>query len=172
MSEEEPSFPLNTDTYQTPKTAVVVLYTRNHTVENLVTHPEEQSLTIEADIDGQHCVKAWSFFGPVKPDSIRVDKGGIKIEIIFMKVQAINWPHCEAKDTNLKPLYEKWRHTEITEEEDKAEGFENFIQKMYRDADPDAKRAMIKSMIESKGTVLSGDWNDVGSRTVEPQPPK
>ncbi|KAK8883742.1 hypothetical protein M9Y10_042841 [Tritrichomonas musculus] len=169
---EENTFPCNTDSYQMQKSVTVVIYTRGHTVENLVTHPDEKSLTIEADIDGKHCMKAWVFFGDVDPNTVKVDKGSIKIEITLTKVQAINWPRAEAKDADVKPLYQKWHQVQITEEEDKGEGFEHFIQQMYKNATPDERRAMMKSFTESGGTVLSGDWADVGSRKVEPQPPK
>ena len=170
MSDEN-SFPCNTDAYQMQKCVTVVIYTRNHTVENLITHPEKQSLTIEADIDGNHCLKAWAFFGEVDPNTVKVDQGKIKIEITLTKSQAINWPRPLAEDANTKPLYQKWQQVKITEEEDKGEGFEHFIKQMYANATDDERRAMMKSYYESGGTVLSGDWKDVGSRKVEPKPP-
>ena len=172
MSEEENSFPCNTDSYQMQKSVTAVIYLSGHTVENLVTHPENQSLTIEADVDGKHCLKAWAFYGEVKPDTLKVDRGSKKIEITLQKVQAMNWPRAEAQDANTKPLYQKWQQVKITEEEDKGEGFEHFIRQMYKNATPDEQRAMMKSFTESGGTVLSGDWADVGSRKVEPKPPQ
>ncbi|XP_073109095.1 protein SGT1 homolog [Elaeis guineensis] len=42
---------------------------------------------------------------------------------------------------------------------------------IYRDADEDMRRAMIKSFVESNGTVLSTNWKDVGSKKVEGSPP-
>lgn len=46
-----------------------------------------------------------------------------------------------------------------------------FFQKLYADADPDTKRAMMKSYQESGGTSLSTDWSKVGKQTVEVTPP-
>lgn len=172
MSEEN-QFPLNTDSYQMQKSVAVVLYTSGHTVDNLITHPEKQSLTIEADIDGNKCYKAWAFFAEVIPESLKVDKGSRKIEIVLQKVAPSNWPRVESQDANVKPLYEKWREVQLPdEEEDKNEGLDHFLQKIYKDATPEARRAMMKSFTESGGTVLSTNWEDVGSRKVEPQPPK
>ncbi|OHT14464.1 SGS domain containing protein [Tritrichomonas foetus] len=173
MTEVEPEFPCNTDSYQTQKSVAVVVYIRGHTVENLITHPEAQSLTIEVDIDGKHCMKAWAFYGEVNPSTLKVDRSGATIEIIIQKVTAVNWPRALSSNTNVKPLYEKWRQVQLPdEEEDKNEGLDHFLQKIYKDATPEARRAMMKSFTESGGTVLSTNWEDVGSRKVEPQPPK
>ncbi|RMZ68115.1 SGT1 and CS domain containing [Pyrenophora seminiperda CCB06] len=46
-----------------------------------------------------------------------------------------------------------------------------FFKQLYSGATPEQQRAMMKSYSESGGTVLSTDWSNVGSKTVEPQPP-
>ncbi len=46
-----------------------------------------------------------------------------------------------------------------------------FFKKLYANADPDTRRAMVKSYQESGGTALSTDWADVGKRRVEVTPP-
>ncbi|KAH0795860.1 SGS domain containing protein [Histomonas meleagridis] len=171
MSSEN-EFSLNTDAYQMTNSVTVVIYIRNHEVSNLVLHPEEKSLTIELDVDGKKQIKAWAFFDKVLPDSAKVDQGRIKIEITLTKEKPQQWKNALADEQVTKPLYERWKTVKFEEEEEKGEGFEHFIQKMYKDASDDTKRALMKSYIESKGTVLSGDWNDVGSRYVEPVPPK
>lgn len=48
---------------------------------------------------------------------------------------------------------------------------EQLFQSLYKDADSDTQRAMMKSYVESNGTVLSMDWKDVGSRKIEVAPP-
>jgi suppressor of G2 allele of SKP1 len=47
-----------------------------------------------------------------------------------------------------------------------------FFKKLYKDADPDTKRAMMKSYQESNGTALSTNWADVKKGPVETQPPE
>lgn len=58
------------------------------------------------------------------------------------------------------------------EEEEKEEGnVDDFFKKLYEGADENAKRAMVKSMQESGGTVLSTNWEEVGKKKVEVKPP-
>jgi suppressor of G2 allele of SKP1 len=61
--------------------------------------------------------------------------------------------------------------TEDDEEGDSAGDVNFFFKKLYSGATPDQQRAMMKSFVESNGTSLSTDWNDVKGRTVETLPP-
>jgi len=56
---------------------------------------------------------------------------------------------------------------------DKEDGDEvnSFFKKLYKDADPDTRRAMMKSFSESNGTALSTNWDEVAKGTVATQPP-
>jgi suppressor of G2 allele of SKP1 len=47
----------------------------------------------------------------------------------------------------------------------------SFFQTLYAGADPDTRRAMMKSYQESNGTVLSTNWAEVGKGKVETSPP-
>ncbi|KAL9084536.1 MAG: hypothetical protein Q9165_008039 [Trypethelium subeluteriae] len=46
-----------------------------------------------------------------------------------------------------------------------------FFKKLYMGADPDTKRAMVKSYQESNGTALSTNWAEVSKAVVETSPP-
>jgi suppressor of G2 allele of SKP1 len=58
------------------------------------------------------------------------------------------------------------------DKDDEGEEIDSFFKKLYKDADPDTKRAMMKSYQESNGTALSTSWSDVGSKKVETVPPE
>lgn len=67
----------------------------------------------------------------------------------------------------------KWDSLEA-EEEPPASGdaeLNQFFQKLYADADPDTRRAMIKSFQESNGTTLSTNWEEVRSKPTETRAP-
>ncbi|KAI0376505.1 SGS-domain-containing protein [Hypomontagnella monticulosa] len=57
------------------------------------------------------------------------------------------------------------------EEESKGGDVNSFFQMLYKNADDDTRRAMMKSYIESNGTSLSTNWNEVKEKTFETQPP-
>ncbi|KAL1957052.1 hypothetical protein VTO42DRAFT_6429 [Malbranchea cinnamomea] len=46
-----------------------------------------------------------------------------------------------------------------------------FFKKLYANADPDTRRAMVKSYYESQGTALSTNWSEVSKKKVEPHLP-
>lgn len=55
--------------------------------------------------------------------------------------------------------------------DDEGDPLQGFFKKLYKDASPDTRRAMMKSYVESNGTALSTDWEDVKKKTVPINPP-
>lgn len=47
----------------------------------------------------------------------------------------------------------------------------NLFKKIYSTSSEEVRRAMNKSFLESQGTVLSTNWNEVGTQQVEVRPP-
>ena len=47
-----------------------------------------------------------------------------------------------------------------------------FFKQLYKGADDDTKRAMMKSYVESNGTALSTNWGEVQKGPVETSPPE
>lgn len=164
------AFPLRCDSYQTVKACAAIVFTRGHKVEDLAIHSEEKSLKIDLTVDGNRVSKVWTWYGEVVADSAKAQQG-VKIEITLQKKAPGQWPQVEAvpEAAPAEPAYAKWGKMKLPEEEEeKNEGFDHFLQKIYHDQDEDGKRAMLKSMYESQGTVLNCNWGEVGKKHVDP----
>lgn len=87
-----------------------------------------------------------------------------------------NWDKV-ANELTKKPKKEKKEGEEEADEDDGLGDFEGgdqvngFFQMLYKGADDDTKRAMMKSYVESNGTALSTNWAEVGKGKVECDPP-
>ncbi|KAF9144053.1 Protein SGT1 A [Mortierella sp. GBA39] len=129
------------------------------------------------------------------PSESKYEVLSTKIEIQLKKeVFAIKWGALEGDDVNAgsmaavsagaTPAYptsskkpKNWDALakEAANEEDKADGdkaLNQLFSQIYKDADDDTKRAMMKSFTESNGTCLSTNWDEVGKGTVETRPPE
>lgn len=56
-------------------------------------------------------------------------------------------------------------------EDEEGDPTTNFFKKLFKDADPDTQKAMMKSYQESNGTALSTNWAEVSKGKVETSPP-
>ncbi|KAI9487752.1 MAG: calcium-activated chloride channel-domain-containing protein [Benjaminiella poitrasii] len=108
-----------------------------------------------------------------------------KIEIKLKKEMAgLMWGALESEDdqkiqmNTATPSSNKtkdWNKLTQEIEDEKPEGeqaLNALFQQIYSDADPDTKRAMMKSFVESNGTCLSTNWEEVGSKKTEVRPPE
>ncbi|KAH7033611.1 SGS domain-containing protein [Microdochium trichocladiopsis] len=64
-----------------------------------------------------------------------------------------------------------WDKIDDEEGEEKSEDVNAFFQQVYKNADDDTRRAMMKSYIESNGTALSTDWTETKTKKYETIPP-
>lgn len=91
-----------------------------------------------------------------------------------------NWDKLADDLTKKRPKQEKKENEADRAAEPDADDFDyddegdpvnSFFKKLYKDADPDTRRAMMKSYQESNGTALSTNWAEVGKGKVETSPP-
>ena len=118
-----------------------------------------------------------------------------KIEIKMKKSQVARWKTLEntgeaatqAWDSHLGSdksgpagLYpssrgaKNWDAIAKSDEEEKLSGdhaLNNLFRTIYKDASEEQRRAMMKSYVESNGTVLSTNWDEVGAGEVKGQAP-
>ena len=118
-----------------------------------------------------------------------------KIEIKMKKSKVARWKTLEntgegatqvwdsqldASQPNPASLYpssrgaKNWDAIAKSDEEDKLSGdhaLNNLFRTIYKDASEEQRRAMMKSYVESNGTVLSTNWEEVGAGEVKGQAP-
>ncbi|QLG74044.1 hypothetical protein HG535_0F05560 [Zygotorulaspora mrakii] len=137
----------------------------------------------------------------VDPEVVKINVFTKKIELTLKKIEKLQWKILESspqateedlassKDVisqnravqnegaldypSSSTKHIDWSKIDFDEEDDENSGSADaFFQKIYADADPDTRRAMMKSFVESNGTALNTNWNDVSKSFVEPSPPE
>jgi len=110
-----------------------------------------------------------------------------KIELRLMKADpGLRWEQLEQQSIQEQKQPVKHNQSknwdklakEAAEQEDKDvetgggdAALQQMFKKIYANANEDTKRAMMKSFQESNGTVLSTNWNEIGSKKTEIKPP-
>ncbi|KAH7550215.1 hypothetical protein ACOSP7_024571 [Xanthoceras sorbifolium] len=184
--------------YQKPEEVVVTIFAKGIPAKSVTIDFGEQILSVTIDVPGED---AYHFqprlFGKIIPGKCRYEVLSTKVEIRLAKAEAINWTSLEYDNeitvlkvnvpsvSSQRPSYPSSKQTrdwdklaaqvKMEEKEEKLDG-DAGVNKLFRDiylnADEDTRRAMMKSFVESNGTVLSTDWKDVGSKKVEGSPPE
>jgi len=152
------------------------------------------SLTIKLPTGSDFCFDLDPLAHEIIPGESKYSVLSTKIEIkLKKKITGIKWSVLEGEDdanltqvTSLddtnKPSYPSsskkkydWDSLEKSIEDEKPEGdaaLNNLFQQIYRDASDETRRAMMKSYIESNGTCLSTNWDEVKKGKVECKPPE
>jgi suppressor of G2 allele of SKP1 len=126
--------------------------------------PHKIEIVLHKSIPG---LKWSSLEGTAAIETTTVPEPAVKIPDEAIKAQAPAYPTSSRKGpTNWDKVLEG------DDKDDEGEEIDSFFKKLYKDADPDTKRAMMKSYQESNGTALSTSWSDVGGKKVETVPPE
>lgn len=104
-----------------------------------------------------------------------------KIELKIKKLNEELWTALEAKpkdpgvclpQLNTRCNWDKFVETELKDDSSQGDAALNeLFQKIYTEGSDEVKKAMNKSFLESGGTVLSTNWNEVGEKKVDIKPP-
>jgi len=185
--------------YQKPGEVVVTVFAKGIPANSVSVDFGEQLLSVSIDVPGEDSYTFQPrLFGKIIPAQCKYEVLSTKIEIRLAKAEALQWTSLEfSKDVTVpksiiasssgsqrpsypssKPKKVDWEKLEAQvkkeEKEEKLDGdaaLNKFFRDIYQDADEDTRRAMRKSFVESNGTVLSTNWNEVGSKMVEGSPP-
>lgn len=167
------------DWFQSSKNCEVSIFIKNAPKDKVVVNFDSLQVTIEfSNPEGAPFVLK---LGPLA-QAIDISKCSFrvfttKIELYLVKISPGQWPSLLASelDSNANKLQSKnWERLAEQELGSSAEADSDpntFFKQIFSSMDANGQRAMMKSYIESNGTALSTNWEDVKGRTVETMPP-
>ncbi|VDL48394.1 unnamed protein product [Hymenolepis diminuta] len=175
--------------YQTDSAVYVSVLRRG--VDPNTLHIEFNDMSVTISINGE-IVNKINLAHPIDPTRSSFKCSSMKIELKLAKIGSFQWNCLEGVDpmASLKvfgaPLAtpsdgDKPKAEKITrnwdavakeaDEIEEGDPLNRLFQKIYDEADENTRRAMMKSFVESNGTVLSTNWDEVGKGKVEMKPP-
>ncbi|KAF9111181.1 Protein SGT1 A [Mortierella sp. AM989] len=179
------------DTYVTIN--IFIKNIKNDSVDINITE-NALSVSVKMPTGSDYSLELEPLSHPIIPSESKFEILSTKIEIQLKKdCFGIKWGALEGDDANAgsmatttaaAPAYpssskksKNWDalEKEAAKEEEKADGdkaLNQLFAQIYKDADDNTKRAMMKSFTESNGTCLSTNWDEVGKGTVETRPPE
>ncbi|KAG8347182.1 putative Suppressor of G2 allele of SKP1 [Trypanosoma vivax] len=181
--------------FQSLDQVTFTFYVRERLESDVRVRATERSLSVAIKLDStgrEYEYNVKSLYDCVKAEMPVVRVLGMKVEVVLTKKAAVQWPALEALDgvsgENLvasMPTCAKelpypnsrgrdWNAVKLNEEDPEPQGeqaLNALFQKIYGNGTDEQRRAMMKSFVESNGTVLSTNWEDVGSRYVKTEPP-
>jgi suppressor of G2 allele of SKP1 len=163
--------------YQTSDHVNLAFYVKDRTEDDLEVVISKRELTIRIKLPDSsvYQVDFNPLCQPVNPNTSHYTIGKYKIEVKLSKTDSITWK--DVRGTGTAPVSDRkdkknWDAVlQEEEEEDKPEGLNQMFRDIYGKATDEARMAMNKSFMESGGTVLSTNWNEVKTKPVEMTPP-
>ncbi|PVH17923.1 uncharacterized protein CXQ87_000824 [Candidozyma duobushaemuli] len=175
------------DWYQSNDTVTVTIYAKNVKEESLGAsfNPRSVALSFPSGDNSEYNYNLEPLYGEIDTAESSCRVFGTKIELTLAKKVKGKWASLEG-DGPIKPVDTKegpteqlayptssrkavnWSKFDVQEDEEE----EDFFAKLYKDVDDDTRRAMMKSYVESNGTVLTTNWSEAETKKFETSPPE
>lgn len=181
--------------YQTPTHVVITIFAKNVKQEQaqIEFHTQSLSVAIKTSESSEYLLDL-ALCDEIDPSKSTTSYLSTKVEIKLAKLRQAKWVSLEQVEAPFKTvawddasnvnkaeypssnkIKKNWDLIAKDIEEEKLEG-DAALNKVFKDiygrGSEEQRRAMMKSYVESSGTVLSTNWKDVGSRYVAGSAPK
>lgn len=190
---EKPAPRFRHEWFQTDTHVNVDLFAKGIKKPNLKVEIAEKSLCVTIQLESSEFVLDLELADAIVPAESSYELLSTKIEIKLKKSKVARWKSLENTGENVvgvwdsqidakaqPPAYpsskgaKNWDAIAKDDEEEKLTGdhaLNNLFRTIYKDASEEQRRAMMKSYVESNGTVLSTNWEEVGAGEVKGQAP-
>lgn len=182
------------DWYQNNERIFITIYAKNIDPNKLNVDYSENTVSVSfstgANIDYNYNIDP--LYAAIDPENSLHHVYSTKMELTLRKKQPGKWSSLErlanfaasapgesnSEATKLsyptssrKPI--DWSSINLEDEENGKEKSENdFFAQIYSNTDDDTRRAMMKSYVQSNGTVLTTNWEEARNKTFETSPPE
>jgi len=173
------------DWYQTEAQVVINILAKNIKQSDVEVKFETDKVHVKfAMPSGETYVRTLNLFKAINQEACSTKVMSTKIELRLKKEDGGSWTNLEAATVTppkgTAPTYpssskhkKDWDKIdkELSKEKDEDADVNSLFSKIFESGDENTKKAMMKSMQESGGTVLSTNWDEVGKKRVEVSPP-
>lgn len=170
------------DWYQTNEFIIITIYAKNINPDTLSVeyHDNSVSVSFPNGPGSEYNYNIEPLYESIDPSNCNHVVKSTKLEINLAKKTSKKWPSLESSTTEAAQIVYpnsskkaiNWSNFQVDSEEPESSDPNDFFAKLYKDVDDDTRKAMMKSYIESNGTVLTTDWNEAANKKFETTPPE
>ncbi|KAG7661670.1 SGT1 [[Candida] subhashii] len=177
------------DWYQSNDEVIITIYAKGVKEEKLKVDFEKRAVSISfpSGSNSEYNYHLDPLFDEIDPEQSKYKIFSTKLEIQLKKKEAKKWSSLEAEleeignkqdqdeSTPEYPSSSKkkvnWNKFKVDDDDNEPSSTNSFFEKIFKDVDEDSRRAMMKSYVQSNGTVLTTNWDEAKDKEFETQPP-